>query len=308
MRVLADFAMQGRWRAVGSTAVLGVLGLVLPPVSLLSAAVVALVALRLGIGQALFVAGFSALALAVAVMAMGVGPPLVGALAGLAQWIPVLVLAEVLRRTVSWRAALTTGAIAAAAFLLLVRAVVPDLEAAWVGVGSQLMTPFLETDPAAVQAMEDALRRAAPYLTGVLAGILLLGFVLSLLLARYWQALLYNPGAFAPEFRALQLGPGMSLAAVGAGLAGHFLGLPVAFEVAFVLGVLFFLQGLAVMHGLTASQGLSVFWLVGLYVLLVIALPQMFLLLAALGIVDGAARFRERFRPRAGSGPGTGES
>ena len=44
-----------------------------------------------------------------------------------------------------------------------------------------------------------------------------------------------------------------------------------AMELAFILWVLFFLQGLAVMHALTRARQMSSFWLVGMYVLLVIA-------------------------------------
>lgn len=300
MRVLADFAMRGRWQAVGSVAVLGALGVFLPPVSILSGALVALVALRLGIGQAVFVAGLGSLFLGAVLFAMTGGNPLVGVLAGFAQWLPLAAMGEVLRKSISWRVTLSAAAGVAGVLVVIARLMVPDLEAAWVAVGTQMLEPFVEGGAAASEELQAALAQLAPFLTGLLAGVFLLSLALSLLVARYWQALLYNPGAFGAEFRALQLGRELSVAAVGLGLAGHLLGMPLAIELAFILGVLFFLQGLAVMHALTRARQMNSFWLVGMYVLLVIALPQMFLLLAALGVIDGVARVRERFGARQG--------
>lgn len=300
MRVLADFAMRGRWQAVGAVAVLGSLGVFLPPVSILSGALVALVALRLGIGQALFVAGLGSVFLGALLFALMGGAPLVGVLAGLAQWVPLAAMGEVLRRSISWRVTLSAAAGATGLMVVIARLMVPDIESAWVSVGTQMLEPFVEGGAAASEELQAALAQLAPFLTGLLAGIFLLSLALSLLVARYWQALLYNPGAFGVEFRALQMGRELSVAAVGLGLAGHLLGMPLAVELAFILGVLFFLQGLAVMHALTGARQMSSFWLVGMYVLLVIALPQMFLLLAALGVIDGVARVRERFGARQG--------
>jgi hypothetical protein len=295
MRVLADFAMQGRWRAVSAVVVLGGLGVFIPPVAILSAAVVALVALRLGLGQAFFVAGVGALFLGGLVLALMGASPLLGVTAGLAQWLPVAALAEVLRRSVSWAVTLSVAAAVAGILVLLARVVVPDLEQAWVAVGMQMLAPFIENADTSTQDLEAALTGVAPFLTGLLAGIFLLSMLLSLMIARYWQALLYNPGAFGPEFRALQLGRRFSIALVALALVGQFLNLPIALELAFILAIPFFLQGLAVMHGLTRAQEMSGFWLIGMYVLLVLALPQMFLLIVALGAIDGVARLRERF-------------
>ncbi|TVP84198.1 MAG: DUF2232 domain-containing protein [Thioalkalivibrio sp.] len=298
MRVLADFAMQGRWRAVAAAAGLGAVGIFIPPVAILSAAVVALVALRLGIGQALFVAGFAALILGALVFAMMGGSPLIGMMAGLAQWLPVAAMGEVLRQSVSWRVTLSMAALVAGALVLMARLLVPDLEGLWVAAGREMLAPFVDGNGPGMEDVETALTAIAPFLTGMLAGVFLLSMALSLLIARYWQALLYNPGAFGTEFRALQMGRNLAIAVVALALLGQLADVPLALELAFILGVLFFIQGLAVMHGLTHAQGMSSFWLVGMYVLLVLALPQMFLLITALGAIDGVARLRERFPAR----------
>ena len=298
MRFLAEFAMQSRGRAVGAVSGFAVVGMLLPPVALLSSALVALVALRLGAGQAVLVTAFSALALGAAMFVLvPEAPPMAGVLAGFVQWLPVVALAELLRRTISWPLTLQIGAAVAGAAVLLVHLLVPDLESFWAAAGMSLLGPLMEGAGNGAEELEAALRQAAPYLTGLAAGIVLLSLTLSLVVARYWQALLYNPGAFGEEFRALQFGRAASAATLGLLAAGHFGGVPLAMELAFILGVLFFLQGIALMHGLTHRQGMSSFWLVGMYVLMALALPQMFLLLATLGVVDAWADIRSRLAP-----------
>ena len=44
------------------------------------------------------------------------------------------------------------------------------------------------------------------FFSGILALNVMLTSLISVLIARWWQALLFNPGAFGKEFRALSLG------------------------------------------------------------------------------------------------------
>ena len=296
MRVLAEFVMQGRWRAVGAVVGLGGLGVVFPPIAVLSSAVVGLVGLRLGMGQAVFVAGVGSVLLGALVMLLMGASPVVGMLAGLVQWLPVVAMAEILRRTISWRSTLSMAAGATGTLVVIVHLLVPNLTEAWIGLGQEMLQPFITDEQVSSDDLIMGLSRVAPFMTGLLAGLFLLSMILSLIIARYWQALLYNPGAFGTEFRALDLGRHLAMATVFLAAAGYLLQISLGLELAFLLLVLFFLQGLAVMHGLTHAQQMSQFWLVGLYVMLVL-IPHMFLFLAALGIVDTLARFRERFNP-----------
>jgi hypothetical protein len=296
MRVLADFTMQSRLRAIVAIGGLGALGVLFPPVAILAGGLVALVALRLGVGQAVLVAAFGTLMLSGIMLLLLRIPPEVGILSGLVQWLPVAALGEVLRRTISWRTTLALAALVVGLMVILARLFVSDLEAMWIRFGTEVLIPLTNGDPS--PQMLQTLSTIAPFMTGLLAGMFMASLIFSLIVGRYWQALLYNPGAFGPEFQTLQLGPKLGIATVFLAVGGQFLATPLALELAFLLGVLFFLQGIAVMHGLTRIQGLNPFWLVGLYVLMVIALPQMFLMLAALGAVDSIANFRERFAPR----------
>jgi uncharacterized protein YybS (DUF2232 family) len=62
-----------------------------------------------------------------------------------------------------------------------------------------------------------------------------------------------------------------------------------------VLVFFFLLQGLAVCHAVVANRSLHIGWLIGLYVLMTIAMPQMTALLALTGFVDCWLDIRVRF-------------
>ena len=55
-------------------------------------------------------------------------------------------------------------------------------------------------------------------------------------------------------------------------------------------------QGLALVHAVVTALGLHKGWLLGLYALLVVALPQIGMVLSALGLTDSMLDFRRRFR------------
>jgi len=91
LKALAEFIMQGLPQAVLATVGFAVLAMVLPPLGVVSTAVVALVALREGATQSVYVVVVSAVVLAVMMLLMH-QPPVWGLLAGLVQWVPLLLL------------------------------------------------------------------------------------------------------------------------------------------------------------------------------------------------------------------------
>jgi len=133
----------------------------------------------------------------------------------------------------------------------------------------------------------------APVLTGLIAALLQIVSVLSLIVGRYWQALLYNPGGFGREFRAIRipLGPAMLLLALM--LLGPNLGAQMAMLTPLCSVPLVF-AGLALIHGLVGQKRLAGFWLVGLYVTLLLFMQLIYPLLVVLAIVDSLIDFRGR--------------
>ena len=67
-------------------------------------------------------------------------------------------------------------------------------------------------------------------------------------------------------------------------------------DLGLLLAPLFFLQGLAVAHGVVARAGMHTGWLVALYVLLFIAMAYAAVLVALIGLADVFADFRGKTR------------
>jgi hypothetical protein len=301
MKALASFIMQSRTRAVTATVGFGVGGLVLPPLGIVSSATIALVTLRAGLGHGAALAAIAVVMLAALAWAVGV-EPLVGLATGLVQWLPALVLAEVLRRTVSWPMMLLTATGLGCGGILLVHAAVPDVAQMWVTVLQATLGPVFQQTGMSPAELEETFRQVAPMMTGMLAAAMVLSLVLAMIIARYWQAALYNPGGFADEFQQLRLGKAPALVLVGL-LAGAWVGQSnLLTEMSLVFLVAFFIQGVALVHGLTRQLGMNRFWLVGMYVLLGVAMPHMIIMLAAFGAMDSMLDFRTRLGNRPGPG------
>ncbi len=144
-----------------------------------------------------------------------------------------------------------------------------------------------------------------PVLTGLLAALLQIVTLLSLMLGRYWQGLLYNPGGFGKEFRELRFTP---LQATGL-LLGMLLGPNFGPELAVLTplcSVPLVFAGLALMHGLVGQGRMARFWLVGLYVGLLLT-QLIYPLLAVLALIDSLFDFRGRASRNRDAGPADGE-
>jgi len=141
----------------------------------------------------------------------------------------------------------------------------------------------------------ELLKAWAPWLPGQAVGAALLIALLALLLGRWWQALLFNPGGFRPEFHELRLGQPLAaftLALFGAALLS---GWPPLANGLLALSVPYTVQGVAVVHAVVFKRRLSPAWLVLFYLLLIPFLSQ---LVMALGVVDAWTDFRNRIRLR----------
>ena len=300
MKAFANWVMKGRMQAVIAATVLAVLALLITPLGIVSAAVVALTVLRQGWREGLLVVGSSLLAIA------GLGGllfqmPLAMVLIGCGLWVPAAVLGGIMGRAGSLRLAIEAAVIAAAAIVLLQYLLMADPAAFW----SDALSEFLvrRIDPELLGAANSAALVAtmAGWMAGGVAATWLLWSVASLALARYWAAALDKPGAFAAEFRQLRFGRWLLLLVpvllvVGVLLSG---GEPTLIGQLYLVGmVVFLLQGISLAHGLVAELGGSPAWLVGLYLLLVFVAPQGATVVALAGYADGWLNFRARARAR----------
>jgi hypothetical protein len=298
MKALAAFVMRGRSTAALVAAAAAVLFWLFPPFLIVSGATVALVTLRRGAAEG---AGLMALAglgaVALTGLALGTPWPMLDVLP--ACWLPVWLLALVLRATVSLsravQAAALLGLLGVAGFYLALG----DPAVWWGGVLGQWereLAALAPTDRAALDQLLALLKEWAPYLPGQATGAALLFVLAGLLLGRWQQALLFNPGGFQPEFHQLRLGrplAALTLALFGVALWSTW---PPLANLMLVLGLLYTVQGFALVHAVAFKRRLSPAWLLLFYLLLLV--PALSQLVMALGVADAWADFRNRVRPR----------
>lgn len=287
MRFLAGYIMRGRFAAilVATAAALG--ALLLPPLICVSGAAVALVTLRLGPRAGLELIGGAAVATGLLALLTvgGARPALV--MAG-AIWLPVWLLGWGLRRSADPGRSLWLAAGFGALVVAAIRLVLDDPVAWW----QEQLQAFLSGMDEAGQASgvpEELVPRLAGLMTGATAAVISLVLAGSLLLGRWWQALLYNPGGFRREFHGLRLGRAASGLTAGLLVGGAVVpgsAGAVASELAVVAMALHMVQGLAVLHGVVGTAGLHGAWLVLVYAIMLVRPGHVTLALGLGGLID----------------------
>lgn len=298
MKSIASFVMRGRSSAVLVAATTAVLFWLFPPFLIVSGAVVALVTLRHGPAEGALLVALAGLgATVLTTLVVGAPWPMVQILA--VCWLPLWILALVLRATVSLARTLQVAAAMSLAGVLGFYGVLGDPAIWWEGVlgrwERELAALAPTADRSTLNQVLELLKGWAPFMPGQMVSAALLFVVLGLLLGRWWQALLFNPGGFRPEVHELRLGRPLALlmlALFGAALLTGWMPLT---NGVLVLGTLYTVQGVALAHALVFKLQLSSAWLLLFYLLLVPLLSQ---LVMALGIADAWADFRGRVRPR----------
>jgi len=281
MRGLAEFIMRGRWQAL-AVAVLGAGSLLF---GWLSAAAVALVTLRKGIGDGGWLVFW-------ALLPAGLAAWMSGDIGSVVLLLGTFSLAVVLRVTVSLAmavlASVVLGAAGGASLLLFSGEFLEQL----VLIFSELIGN-LETSLAEGGEVLTLDRPTPSQVAGILAAGNAVTAVLSLLLARYWQALLYNPGGFKAEFHRLRLPAGATLV-IGCVAVVIWLQAPWISGWALVWAVPLMFVGFALAHAWVAKTHRGSGSLVLFYVMWLFFDPAKGLLMG-LVMADALLDFRRRW-------------
>jgi hypothetical protein len=298
MRALAAYIMRGRIHALLVSAAFAVGSLILPPLSYFSGATVSLVTLRQGMAPGLQVL-IGTTVVAVLVLTLLTGTPVAGLGFALVLWLPLWVLSQVWRITISLPATLAALVLWGLAILATVYVLVGDPGQWWLQHLDKGLPPLLENAgiDAASEQGQRLIQNMASLMTGIVTASYILSLALCLLIARWWQAMLYNPGGFREEFHALHLGRSTGAAIlvllVLSSVPLEFVSL-LARDVVMIMAALLLLPGLALVHFLVAWRKASIGWLVVVYGLLLFAMPQTIAVLAVLAFADSWLDFRAR--------------
>lgn len=300
MKALASYVVQGQPQAVSAAFGFALLGLIIPllgiPGFYLSSAVIGLVSLVRGPATGLLSAAITTAVLALFWQVM-MGTFVTAIVLAMILWLPVWVMAAwLLRRNMSMTlllsAALGMGMICGT---FLFGDPVAELE----NLFQNQVLPTLqqaELSERQLQQFRDMLEIYARLATGVMLGsIITLNFT-GLLIARAWQAVMYNPGGFSAEFSRLRLGSiaawvtvaiiAVALVAPEGKLANASLNIMLVALAAFLF------QGLALVQAYATTHNFGTGATVVIYVLVLIT-PLIFVS-AVLGLVDNWFHFRRR--------------
>jgi len=270
MRGLAEYVMTGRRQAIIAVMLLGLI----PLVNLLNPVVVGLIALRKGLQEVAVIFAWAILPLGAWAVAGDVVP--------LIMLIGITGLAVLLRETESWEftllAAIAVG-VCVEVYFRLQPAVIDALM-------QQLDLYLQASNPQGLQIEE-----VRDVMLSVIGAVYMFLSIVLLMLARWMQAVLYNPGGFKQEFHSLRVEQKVALALIVIMLLSSFgIVVPEAWVLYFVLPLLF--SGIALTHAVVAKKKLSSMWLVTFYILLM--LPVVVQILVLLALVDSWYDFRSR--------------
>jgi hypothetical protein len=301
MNALARLIVAGPLQAVLIIALFSALSFLAPPLTSLlgygGAAALGLYSLHIG-------AKGGAVVLLGAVLATGVltevllHQGLAVVVTSLLLWIPVWLAALVLRATGSLAMAMLVVTLLALLTVALVFALLGD-PGVWWQERLQVLAEVLAGQPdISLQAADLALfiESVAPLMTGIIAAGLSFAALTCVILGRWWQALLVNPGGLRKDFLALRLNRVLSLAAVAiAGLALLKFGVlsSLATQWSLIVMVPFLFVGLAAVHASLVNLGAGKGWLIVFYVVMGL-IPQALLMVVLVGVLDPWLELRRR--------------
>jgi len=215
-----------------------------------------------------------------------------GVLCGsLVSWL----LAIVLCQTRSWVTLLQAGALLGMIAVVAIHGVMPDINGYWYNLLNTYYTDAktaltLQLTAADLKTIIVILARLA---TGVQAVILLFIALINILIARWWQSTLYNPGGLSRELQQIRLGISADLMLVAIVVA-VFMGFTMAWDLLPLILTLFLVAGLSLFHSLAQKTKAAWAVLLGFYGLLILFFPYIGVLTIVLAVADTFVNFRSR--------------
>ena len=273
MRALAEFAMRGRSYAIG----LSMVGAIVPLMSWVSGAIVSLVFLRKGGLDGSIVLLWTLLPLGLSIYFMG-DPSSTNVVIGAA------ILAYVLRVTLSWELTLATTLVLSVIASLVFQYTASDVLILFVNLYIEIQKQL---------SVEMTYESAEGQFLGGFAMLQAYMMFAFLILARWWQSQLYNPGEFKLEFHQIRVTPIFSSAILILIIACVLFGESLSRWIP-LLTMPLAVSGLAMVHWLVNYRSLSGAWVSVFYLLLIFFFQLIYPILTVLALLDGYLNIRQR--------------
>ena len=285
MLPLANWIMQGRGQALVFVLITLTTSPVFWPNSILAAAAISLVWLRMGTREGAMLLAFAILpAMAMALSFNSFMPLLLVTGATLTSW--------VLKVTVSWPYTLMAmsacGAFSALGLESFAQQPLMEVAEAINGFLNELKQQLGQAEltvvlPGTIETV---------FVAGLFGTMQLVGTFVSVITARFWQARLFNPGGFQKEFHQLRLGKKEVVLLLCFTVLFFELGKQYLTWAWFALFPML-IAGIALFHAVARIKKLAMHWYVLFYVVLMLWDPLK-IVLVGLAIADSFSDFRNR--------------
>jgi len=289
--------MRGRMQAMMVASSLALLSLVLPPISIVSSASVALVTLRRGGYEGLYVLICACLSAALLGFFL-FGSFQFALLYGLVLWLPIWLISIVLREgkhlSIAIEIAVLLGVMAVIGFYIY--ASEPAL--IWQSVLEEMVKPMLASNAdMPVDEIRQSIQRFSHYMTGGIIAGTVYGLLFGLFLARMWQSALYNPGGFREEYLELRVRPKLALVSILVAVIAWLMSgviSEICWNISILFVVLYTFVGTAILHAALSTMRMKRFLVPMLYVTLIM-IPHIIALVIIVGVVDAWLDLRSKF-------------
>ena len=288
MRALGTYLLRSPVHAIGAVSLMAIFSFYL------SSVMVAMLVMRKGGVYGLQVIAGSLVVCTLIMMVIFSLPVQDLLLIAVRAWLPVWCCAMALRYSESQAVMVLVAGLFGSLFIVLIYLLVDDVPLWWQTWFNDLMDALARDNPAseavdAVEQLKAGMEMIAPMINPFIVAFLVIRLVTIVLAGRWWQSLLFNPGAFKREFYGLRLPRSLLYLVLPCALV--LLWQPgqdsdLVRDLLWLVIVLYLFQGIACVHRLVNRRNLSVAWLVTMYSLLVVLFPHMLVLIACIGMAD----------------------
>ena len=199
----------------------------------------------------------------------------------------VWLFATVLAKYASWRLVLELAVVIGFVAVVGLHLFISDPHGWWVNQLTTYVSEMSKVTSWKLSATETQhlIQRFAPIATGITAFVMLFGTWLLLLLARWWQTTLFEPGALRKEFLQIRMSRGLALIALAV-IVGALMKLSFVIDFFPVLLLPFMVSGLSFLHFIVTLKKGLVLLLILVYVGLLFLPFYIVLLLSSAGYFD----------------------
>lgn len=207
------------------------------------------------------------------------------------------ILAVVLRETSDWSKVLFAALLLVTMVVAVLHLLIPDMQGYWYHI---LQSIYAEANKDADMLMpvppvhvKQYFFNMARMIMPMLILIQVLIALTNLLLARWWQAKLFNPRGLAKELYDIRLSLWCGVILLVT-IITLYMGEPAGWDILPMLIFMYFLVGVVVFHGLIEFRKAKTTWLWLFFGLVVLLFPYSLVVVAGLGIADSFVDFRAR--------------